>query len=423
MTFEHEDFDVFDAGLPDNTVRVGAVSVLPLLVRRIGASIAWMQPPAACQHALDPKNQDMPFPTGGPQLFENHNVREFLDCVHHIVLRPGVGVDIVGKICWPASSQAGATSGTSSNVATWGEADEIEAASLVVLNSLLCEYGFVEGTVLSPATILPLCVERFYHGDKRMRWCAEHIVASTYRLQACTRQTSESLLSLRVPNSKLLKMESRMCHEFAWLMESKRKGDSVANLLASGDDSVKVPEKLQLPVDRVLSFHAPAWAQQGAAWPTPDSMDEEALQQQAKSLVNKWDDVRSFLPSKKKPGIPLHEKLAASMFRTAKLESIGRAEIGAERIGGGDKAPATTEAPKPPVELEAAAAEADLDSEGKNNKKGGGKKRRKSSREKSMKGGDGLKRGKSEKKKKKKKKRSKSMSRKKSKAKIAPAGV
>ena len=95
-----------------------------------------MQPPAACQHALDPKNQDMPFPTGGPQLFENHNVREFLDCVHHIVLRPGVGVDIVGKICWPASSQAGAASGTSSNVATWGEADEIEAASLVVLNSL-----------------------------------------------------------------------------------------------------------------------------------------------------------------------------------------------------------------------------------------------------------------------------------------------
>jgi hypothetical protein len=433
MTFEHEDFDVFDTALSDNTVRIGAVSVLPLLVRKIGASIAWMQPPAACQYAHDPKNQDVPFPIGGPQLFENHNVREFLDCVHHIVLRPGVGVDIVGKICWPASSQAGSAGSASSSVATWGEEDEIEAASLVVLNSLLCEYGFVEGTVLSPATILPLCVERFYHGDKRMRWCAEHIVASTYRLEACTRHTSESLLSLRVPKTKLLKMESRLCHEFPWLMESKRKGDSVANLVASGDDSVKVPEKLQLPVDRVLSFHAPAWALQGAAWPTPESLDQEALQQQAKSLVNKWDGVRSILPSKKKADIPLHEKLAANMFRTAKLESIGRTEIGGGQggvggQGGGDGAelqagtePATTETPQPPPDLEAAAAAAAEEKE-KEKKKGSGKKKKKSSRGKSMKGGEGLKRGKSEKKKKKKKK-SKSMSRKKSKAKIAPAGM
>ena len=202
-------------------------------------------------------------------------------------------------------------------------------------------------------------------------------------------------------------------------------GDSVANLLASGNDSVKVPEKFQLPVDRVLSFHAPAWSQQGAEWPTPENLDHNALEQQAKSLVNKWDSLRSIMPAKK-TGIPLHERLAASMFRTTKLGLIGRTDISAAKTNDdsvegdtlkGDGS-ATTEAPKPPADLEAAAAEAETKGEGKS----GNKKKRRKSRNKSIKGGAGLKR--EERKRKKEEEEAEQVDvEEKSKAKIAPAGM
>ena len=64
----------------------------------------------------------------------------------------------------------------------------------------------------------------------------------------------------------------------------------------------------------------------------------------------------------KKSSIPLHERLAVSMFRTAKLGSIGRADITAGKANGSSagegnlkiEGSATTETPKPPADLEAA---------------------------------------------------------------------
>ena len=443
MTLEHENFDIFDNELPSNTARIGAIAVLPLLIKRIGASISWMQPPAACQYSHDPKNQDMPFPVGGPKLFENHNVRELIDCAHHVARHPGVGVDIVAKACWPASSQAG--NHGASAVTTWGESDEIEAAQLCVLNSLLCTFGFVPGTVLSPETLMPLCVERVFHGDGRMRWCSEHVIATIYRIEGHTRRTSEALLSLRIPQAMLLKIESRLCREFTWLMESKRKEKSVTDMQASGDDAGKVPQKMQLPAERVLGFHSPAWAQQGCLWPTPEEMDGETLEKQARSLVNEWDGIRKLVSSGSKNNeIPLHERLAASMLRSTRLDMITKLPMMdnlSEKDGSNDPSPSKpgeTITPQPPADLDAAAAEAEAKAEAKaeanaeSKKEKKKKKKRKTdvtrSKSKKQKSEDestgGLERTKSEKsKKKKKRKKSKSMSRKKSKAKIAPAGV